>query len=86
MNQQFQTAEARTGDGTASAADARACMLTEIAFKWLMAGQGCWVDSARLHGDPAYVKSLLLLALASQSPELRECAMVLQAQVVAPAS
>lgn len=60
--------------------DARDSMLTEVEFKWLMAGHGWWIDMARFHRDPAYAADLLRLAMASESASLRDCAAALQAQ------
>lgn len=65
----------------ATSVDARISLLAEVDFKWLMAGQGCWIDTNRFHSDPAYVAGLLRVALASQSFALRECAASLQAQL-----
>lgn len=65
----------------ASGPDARVSLLAEIDFKWLMAGQGWWIDTARLHGDPSYAGGLIRLALSSPSFALRECAVWLQAQI-----
>jgi hypothetical protein len=67
--------------------DARVSLLAEVDFKWLMAGQGWWIDTARLRGDPSYSGDLIREALASQSFALRECAAWLQAQIggLAPA-
>ena len=55
----------------------RASLLAEVDFKWLMSGQGWWVDTNRFHKEPAYAAALLKLALASQSFALRECAALL---------
>lgn len=61
-------------------ADARGRLLTEVDFKWLMAGQGWWINTGRFHSDAAYAAALLRLALASGCAALRECATVLSAQ------
>lgn len=37
----------------------RDALLAEVDFKWLMAGQGWWVDTARFHGDPDYAAQFL---------------------------
>lgn len=66
--------------GAARSGDERVSLLTEIDFKWLMAGQGWWIDTTRFHRDPSYAAQFLRLALASPSFALRECAAVLQAQ------
>ncbi len=54
--------------------DDRVSLLVEVDFKWLMAGQGWWVDTTRLHRDPSYASALIDLALASPSPALRQSA------------
>jgi hypothetical protein len=59
-------------------ADACVALLAEVDFKWLMTGQGRWIDLARFHDEPAYASELLEVALASQSFALRECATLLQ--------
>lgn len=55
-------------------ADGRVSLLVEVDFKWLMAGQGWWVDTTRLHCDSLYASALIDFALASPSPALRESA------------
>ena len=84
MSHQFQTAKGLEADRAACGTDARV-LLTEVAFKWLMAGQGWWIDTTRLHADPSYAARFVRLALTSQSPALRECAAVLQGQIGDPA-
>ncbi|MBK6294193.1 MAG: hypothetical protein IPF55_07590 [Rhodoferax sp.] len=54
--------------------DARAMLLAEVEFKWLMAGHGWWIDVARFERDPAYASELLQVAMASPSQALRDCA------------
>ncbi len=54
--------------------DSRSALLAEVDFKWLMAGQGWLVDTARLHTDPAYAARFLGSALASHCEALRQCA------------
>ncbi|MDB5930506.1 MAG: hypothetical protein JWR60_2213 [Polaromonas sp.] len=49
-------------------------LLAEVDFKWLMAGQGWWIDPARFHQDPSYAGHFLELAMASPSRALRDCA------------
>jgi hypothetical protein len=66
-------------------AEERVSLLVEVDFKWLMSGQGWWIDTARLHCDPAYVANLIQLAQASDSPALQSCAALLQAQPHLPA-
>lgn len=60
--------------------DARAALLAEVEFKWLMAGRGCWIDMTRFGRDPGYAAHWLRFAMASQSAPLRACAEVLQAR------
>lgn len=60
-------------------ADPRVLLLTEVDFKWLMAGQGCWVNTRRFHADPAYAAELLRVAATSPCAALRECALCLRA-------
>ena len=67
-------------------ADARAALLAEVDFKWLMTGHGWWIDAARFHCDPSYAADLLRLAMASPSFALRDCAAFLQAQTGVPAA
>lgn len=68
---------------TASSADTSATddgivLLEEVDFKWLMAGQGWWVDTERLHTDRSYAADLLKLANTIASPALHDCAEWLQ--------
>lgn len=65
-------------------ADDGSSLLTEVDFKWLMAGQGWWIDTARFHSDPAYAARFLRLARASSSFALRQCAALLQARMGGP--
>ena len=67
----------------ASASDDRVLLLKEVDFKWLMAGQGWWIDSARLHNDPLYASQLLDLVESTTLPALKDCAAQLRAQVSA---
>lgn len=53
-------------------------MLIEVDFKWLMAGQGRWIDPVRLHSDPCYALSCLSAASHSSCGALRLCAARLQ--------
>jgi hypothetical protein len=64
--------------------DAHVSILAEVDFKWLMAGQGWWIDSARLHRDPSYATRFLRLAMASPCTPLRDCAASLQALLDRP--
>jgi hypothetical protein len=56
-------------------------LLEEVDFKWLMAGQGWWIDTTRLHSDRSYATRFLRLAGATKSRALRDCAMLLQEQI-----
>jgi hypothetical protein len=59
-------------------------LLTEVDFKWLMAGQGWHVDATRFQTDAEYAKTLLGLALGSNCPALRDCAThILEASPIA---
>lgn len=49
-------------------------LLAEVDFKWLMGGQGQWVDLCRFHDDFAYATGLIDWALASKSFALRDSA------------
>lgn len=57
--------------------DACVSLLAEVDFKWLLAGQGHWIDLARFRCDSVYAAGLIALALASNSSALRECAALL---------
>ena len=61
----------------ATRVNACASLLTEVDFKWLLSGQGQWIDLARFHCDPSYAAGLISQALASPSFALRECAALL---------
>lgn len=61
--------------------DACAFLLARVDFKWLMAGQGWWIDPHRFQYDPSYADEVLRLALASQSLPLRKCAASIQTQL-----
>jgi hypothetical protein len=65
----------------AHSADEHASLLAEVDFKWLMAGQGWWIDPSRFHSDPSYATRFLRLAMASPSFTLRDCAASLQALI-----
>jgi hypothetical protein len=67
----------------ASCTDERVLLLEEVDFKWLMAGQGWWIDTTRLHNDPAYATQLLDLVETTGLPALKDCATQLRAQVCA---
>lgn len=61
--------------------DARTSLLTEVDFKWLMAGRGCWIDVPRFHDDPAYAQACLHKGLLSSSYTLQQCAARLRDQI-----
>ncbi len=86
MGEQIQTVDGPRTSQPADLVDARISLLTEVAFKWLMAGQGWWIDTTRMYGDPSYAAGFLRLAMASQSVALRECATRLKAQIDGPVS
>ena len=65
----------------AAIADTREALLATVDFKWLMTGQGWWVDTARFHTDPSYAADMLRLAMSSSSFALRECAAGLQRHI-----
>jgi hypothetical protein len=60
-------------------ADERAVLLEEVDFKWLMAGQGWWIDTTRLHTDADYARQMFDLVDATPSATLKDCAALLQA-------
>jgi hypothetical protein len=63
---------------SATQLDERGLLLEEVNFKWLLAGLGWWIDMSRFQCDPSYATRFLELAEASDSPELRDCAVSLQ--------
>jgi len=63
-------------------ADERDVLLEEVDFKWLMAGQGWWIDTTRLHTDPGYARHLFDLVDAAPSAALKDCAALLRAHGV----
>lgn len=56
-------------------------LLVEVDFKWLMAGQGCWIDPDRIRSDPVYATLCLRDAINSPCDALRNCARLLQASL-----
>jgi hypothetical protein len=60
-------------------------LLKLVDFKWMMAGQGWWVDLTRIQRDSAYAVDCLKSALSSNCYPLRDCATDLQACWEAPA-
>jgi hypothetical protein len=59
----------------------RTYMLTEVDFKWLMAGIGIWIDPSQLHLDPDYAQVSLQNALRSNCEPLRRCAVALKTEL-----
>ncbi|MFC5519542.1 hypothetical protein [Polaromonas jejuensis] len=83
---QVEAKQAPQVDDAAPGADESASLLAEVDFKWLMAGQGWWIDTSRFHSDPSYAAGLLRLAMASPFFALRDCAATLLAQIGGPAA
>ena len=81
QGQQNRVTEAQA---TPPCVDERVSLLAEVDFKWLMAGQGWWIDSTRMHRDPPYAIRFLQLAMTSPCIALRDCAVLLQAQMDRP--
>ena len=61
-------------DQPASGVDLQDAMLVEVDFKWLMAGQGYWVDTTRLRCDAAYAHQCVEQALHCHCAELQRFA------------
>lgn len=59
-------------------------VLIEVDFKWLMAGQGNWVDPLRLRTDARYAQLCLQTAIHSPCAALRRCAQRLQVALTSP--
>lgn len=59
----------------------RANMLTEVDFKWLLAGMGIWIDPNKFHQDPLYAQARLENAMQSQCEPLRRCATTLKLEL-----
>lgn len=78
--QTIQPSSARAGPAPV---DSGGAMLVEVTFKWLMAGQGWWIDTARFHSEPSYAADFIRLAKASTSADLRECAAQVEAEILA---
>ena len=58
----------------------RDAMLLLVDFKWLMAGQGYWLDVARWGCDTEYRRHLVAAALRSENATVRSAALRLTAQ------
>lgn len=69
-NAPLRASQAFAGWDPANAAD----LLIEVDFKWLMAGQGSWVDPVRLRADPLYAQHCLQAAIDSPCDALHRCA------------
>jgi hypothetical protein len=80
---QAQTTPASPNRGAVPSIDDRLVLLEEVDFKWLMAGQGWWIDTDRLHNDRSYATHLLDLVEITTSDALKNCAALLRAQVLA---
>jgi hypothetical protein len=50
-------------------------LLAEVDLKWLLAGQGRWIDVEQLHGDPNYASQVVKTAMDSPVQSLHSCAM-----------
>jgi len=70
-----------TSPATDAGADERLVLLEEVDFKWLMAGEGWWIDTWRLHTDSGYASHLLQLVAQTPSAALRTCAAHLQGRL-----
>ncbi|MCW7538684.1 hypothetical protein OOT46_12605 [Aquabacterium sp. A7-Y] len=75
QSQQLQRRESSTGEVQHAPVE----LLQLVDFKWMMAGQGWWVDLTRLQRDSAYAVGCLRSALSSNCHPLRRCATDLQA-------
>jgi hypothetical protein len=78
---QAHTTEKRPNYRVPEVPDERQRLLKEVDFKWLMAGQGWWIDTDRLHNDPSYAAHLLDLVEVTKSAALKDCAALLRTQV-----
>lgn len=52
-----------------------------VDFKWLMAGQGVWVDLTRWREDASYADACIASGLCSHCDALRACAARLQFEI-----
>ena len=52
--------------------DADTALLNLVSFKWLMAGQGWWVNLSRLQHDASYVRACAQCGLDSGHPLLQK--------------
>lgn len=56
-------------------------LLELVDFKWLMAGQGVWVDLTRWRQDANYADTCIASGLCSHCDALRACAARLQFEI-----
>jgi len=47
-------------------------LLDLVSFKWLMAGEGWWINLSRFRQDPAYARSCAQAGLGSEQPLLQQ--------------
>ncbi len=59
-------------------------LLELVDFKWLMAGQGVWVDLTRWRKDAGYADACIASGLCSHCDALRACAARLQFEMHEP--
>jgi hypothetical protein len=57
-------------------------LLAEVDLKWLLAGQGRWVDCAQMHSNATYARQILQEAVASPVLPLHDCGVDLQKQML----
>jgi hypothetical protein len=53
-------------------------LLAEVDLKWLFSGQGRWIDTGQLHGDPQYAALVLKAAIESPIQSLHSCAVAMR--------
>ena len=86
MTTQIEPNKGAPAQGASADTDGGISLLAEVTFKWLMAGQGWWIDTVRFHSDPSYAAGFFRLAQTSPSLALRECAAIVEAQIVGHAT
>jgi len=74
MNSNFFQTQTFSTTLPASRCDPLDDMLIEVDFKWLMAGQGYWVDTTRLRCDSDYAHQCVEQALHCRCAELQRFA------------
>lgn len=52
-------------------------LLLMVDFKWLMSGQGCWIDPQRWLADPQYTRHCVQHGCDSPHAPLQRCAQLL---------